>query len=223
MSFDGARGVVAGAVMGYRLHGRVRAEAEYLLRTSDYSQRSGVLAAEGVNADKLNDELLLAQEWLGLVSSSSLMGNICLDLPGTIGTPFVGLGMGISTTNADYASVWSRNTDPAPIATGRGQPNAEQIARNLAGTSSSAQATMEDTQISYQLLAGFDYPVADAVSVDVRGRWMTSDTFVGTVVWDPLRSHVPNVRCDGSEPVSGKMSTSDFSFVGVSLGMKYHF
>ena len=42
-------------------------------------------------------------------------------------------------------------------------------------------------------------------------------------VWDPLRSHVPNLRRDGSEPVDGTMSTDGFSFVGVSLGMKHHF
>ena len=75
----------------------------------------------------------MAQEWLGLVESKSLMGNVYLDLPGVAGafTPFVGLGMGIGRTNADYASVWSRNTDPVAIDTGRDQPNADQIARNL--------------------------------------------------------------------------------------------
>ena len=223
--FDGARGVAASAVMGYQLHGMVRAEVEYVLRSSDYSQRSGVLAAEGVNAEKLSDELFLAQEWLGLVSSKSLMGNVYLDLPGMAErvTPFVGLGVGIGRTSADYASVWSRNTDPAAIATGRDQPNAEQIARNLAGTSSSAQATMKDTQIGYQLLAGVDYRVAETVSVGVRTRWMSLGEFAGTVVWDPLRSHVPSLRRDGSEPVDGTMSTDDFSFVGVSVGMKHHF
>ena len=59
--FDGAGGVAMSAVMGYRLHGMVRAEVEYVMRSSNYSQRSGVLAAQGVNADKLSDELFLAQ------------------------------------------------------------------------------------------------------------------------------------------------------------------
>ena len=78
--------------------------------------------------------------------------------------------------------------DPVAIDTGRDQPNADQIARNLAGTSSSAQATMGDTQTSYQILAGFDYPVSETVSVGLRARWMRSGEFAGTVVWDPLRS-----------------------------------
>ena len=223
--FDGTIGVLAGAVVGYRLHRMARVEVEYLMRTSGYSEHSGVLAAQGVNADKLSDELFLAQEWLGLVSSKSLMGNVYLDLPDVVegATPFLGLGIGIGTTSADYASVWSRNTDPGAIATGRDQPNFEQIARNLAGTSSSGRTTMTDTQISYQLLAGFDYPLVDAVSMDVRARWMTSGEFTGTIVWDPLRSHVPNLRRDGSEPVDGTMSTDDFSFTGISIGVKYHF
>lgn len=223
--FDGTRGILATAMVGYRLHRLVRVEAEYVHRSSNYGQRSGVLSAQGVNADKLSDELFLAQEWLGLVSSYSLMGNVFLDIPGLSErfTPFVGIGAGIGNTKADYASVWSRNTDPAAIATGRDQPNAEQIARNLAGTSSSAQATMTDRQYSYQVLVGIDYPLADAVSIDVRARWMLSDEFAGTVVWDPLRSHVPNLRRNGSEPVDGDMTTEDFSFAGLSIGMKYHF
>lgn len=223
--FDGARGMVAVAAMGYRLHGMVRAEVEYAIRISDYSQSSAVRSSEGVNADKLSDELFLAREWLGLVSSGSLMGNVFLDLPGIAGgvTPFVGLGVGVGRTKADYASVWSRNTDPAAIVTGRDQPNAEEIARNLAGTSSSGRATMEDVLFGYQLLAGFDYPLADGVSVDLRVRWTVFDGFSGTFVWDPLRSHVPNVRRDGSEPVHATMSTDDFGFLGVGLGMKYHF
>ena len=223
--FDGARGVVASAALGYRLHRMIRAEAEFVTRSSNFAQRSGVLSAEGVNADKLSDELFLAQEWLGLVTSRSLMGNVYLDLPGFGGrvTPYVGMGMGIGSTSADYASVWSRNTEPAAIATGRNLPNADEIARNLAGTSSSAQATMKDTQLSYQFLVGFDYPLADEVSVGVKARWVKYDEFNGTVVWDPLRSHVPNLRRNGSEPVDGEMSTENFSFVGVSVGLKYHF
>ena len=37
MPFDGAGGVAMSAVMGYRLHGMVRAEVEYVMRSSNYS------------------------------------------------------------------------------------------------------------------------------------------------------------------------------------------
>ena len=33
-----------------------------------------------------------------------------------------------------------------------------------------------DTQTSYQILAGFDYPVSETVSVGLRARWMRSGT-----------------------------------------------
>ena len=41
-------------------------------------------------------------------------------------------------------------------------------------------ATMGDTQTSYQILAGFDYPVSETVSVGLRARWMRSGEFAGT-------------------------------------------
>lgn len=223
--FGGTLGRHSSAVIGVQLLPMARVEAEYVARTSDYSENSPILAAAGVNADKLSNELFLAEEWLGIVSSASLMGNVYLDLPDIIpgATPFVGFGVGIGRTKADYASVWSRSTDPADITTGRELPNADEIARNLAGTSSSARTTMEDTQFSYQLLAGFDYPLGDEVSMVVRGRWMAAGEFVGTLVWSPLRSHVPNLRLDRSEPVDGTMTTDDFSYASVSVGLKYHF
>ncbi|MDE2678202.1 MAG: hypothetical protein F4107_05020 [Gemmatimonadetes bacterium] len=123
----------------------------------------------------------------------------------------------------DYASVWSRNTDPAAIVTGRNQRNAEEIAHSLAGTSSSGRDTMEDVQAAYQLLAGFDYPLADAVSVDLRVRWTVFDEFSGTFVWDPLRGHVPKCAPRRQRTRAAIMSTDDFSFVGLELGLKYHF
>ena len=70
--------------------------------------------------------------------------------------------------------------------------------------------TLKDLN-SPPILAGFDYPVSETVSVGLRARWMRSGEFAGTVVWDPLRSHVPNLRRDGSEPVDGTMSTDGFS------------
>ena len=223
--FGGALGTVAGAVIGYRLHPMARVEGEYVMRTSNFSENAPIRAAAGVNADKLSDELFLAEEWLGLLSSKSLMGNAYLDLPDVVSDAvlYLGLGIGIGRTSADYASVWSRSTNPADIQTGRDLPNYAEIARNLAGTSSSGRATLQDTQFSYQLLAGFDYRLTDAVSVDVKARWMASDEFSGTIVWDPLRSHVPNLRRDGSEPVDGTMSTDDVSFLSLGLGLKYHF
>ena len=43
------------------------------------------------------------------------------------------------------------------------------------------------------------------------------------IVWNPLRSHVPNLRRDGSEPVSGRLRTDASTLWGVSLSLMYHF
>ena len=158
--------------------------------------------------DKLSNELFLAQEWLGLVSSKSLMGNVFLDLPDMAGdaTLFLGLGIGIGRTSADYASVWSRSTDPADIATGRDLPNSEEIARNPGQHLELGAGHHGGYAVQLSAPRRIRLPAGDEVSVDVRARWTASGEFAGTVVWDPLRSHVPNLRRDRSEPVDGKMS-----------------
>ncbi|MCE2391958.1 MAG: hypothetical protein J4G09_10815 [Proteobacteria bacterium] len=124
---------------------------------------------------------------------------------------------------ADWGSVWARNPDPERIATGAGQPNAAEIRRNLAGTASHAPTELEDTLFGYQLLVGVDYELSDAVSLGLKARWVDFGTFRDDLVWNPLRSHVPNIRRDGSEPVKGIMETSDTEMFGISLSLKYDF
>ena len=224
--FDGTAGTLANAFVGYQVFPHLHAELEYVTRTSNYGQRSGVRSAQGVNFDKLSDEISLAEEWLGTVTSRGLMANVYWS-PSFADyisiRPYAGVGIGFGSTRVGYGSVWSRSTSPDDIATGSDQPNADDIARNLAGTASSAHDTMKDTQLTYQFLIGFSYPVRESVSIDVRARWMVFQEFEGIIVWDPLRSHVPNIRKDGSEPVHGAMSTDDLSFLGISIGMKHHF
>lgn len=75
------------------------------------------------------------------------------------------------------------------------------------GTSSSGRPTNEETQFAYELDAGFDDPLGNEVSQDVRARSMASDESAGRIVWDPLRSHLPNLPRHRSEPVDGATST----------------
>ena len=63
----------------------------------------------------------------------------------------------------------------------------------------------------------------ESVSLGVKGRWVDFDSFSDGVVWDPLRSHGPNLRRDGSEPVSGRIKTNDIEMFGVSVNLKYRF
>ena len=114
--------------------------------------------------------------------------------------------------------------DVTAISTGADLPNVDEIRRNLAGSTSSAHAELSDTLFGYQALFGLDYAVTESITFGVKSRWVNFDSFSGdNFVWDPLRSHAPNLRNDLSEPVWGWLTTGDLKMFGVSLTMKYHF
>ena len=73
------------------------------------------------------------------------------------------------------------------------------------------------------MLLGVDYAVSETLAVGLKGRYVRYDDLRDDIVWDPLRSHVPNIRRDGSEPVSAKVKASDLEAFGVSLNLKYYF
>ena len=223
--YDGVWGTFGSAYIGYQISNLIRVELEYVLRFSNYGQRSAVVSAQGVNADKLSNELFLAEEWLGTVSMLGLFANVHFDLYMVDGPllPYAGLGIGLNRTKVDYGSVWSRSPNPDDIRTGRDLKNAEEIAQNLAGVASSGHVTMEDTPFALQIILGSEYEIYDWLAVDLRARWTTQNEFNGKIIWDPLRGHVPNLRLDGSEPVYGLMTSNDFSALVVSVGMKYSF
>ncbi len=230
--FDATEGMLAGAGMGYRLYerypnrlwGRFRLELEYFYRDSEYDQTTPVSNAAGDNFQKLEGEILTAEERLGSLTSHNLFGNLYFDFVNTSRfTPYIGFGVGVGFTEADWGSLWARNPDPSKIATGRGLPNADEIRRNLAGTASRSQTELEDTLFGYQVLFGMDFALTETLSVGVKGRWVNLDAFQDSHIWDPLRSHPPNLRHDSSEPVRGWAKTNDTEMFGVSLSLKYHF
>ncbi len=240
-AFDRATGILAGAAVGYSFAkqnpnsplGGLRVELEYFYRQSNYDQTSTVGGYDctppilNESVQKVCDEISQATDRIDSMSSHNIFANLYYDIANTSRfTPYIGIGGGMGVTDMQYGSVWARHNDPANIDTGRGLPNAEQIKRNLAGTVSVAQNTLSDTLWGLQILFGVDYAVTEAMSLGLKGRWVRFNSFdsgAGPVVWDPLRSHVPNVRRDGSEPVAGGLKTDNIEFFGISLNMKYHF
>lgn len=227
-----AEGILAGVTAGYSLRhkfpdqllGGVRLELEYFYRDSEYNQTSALAGTGGSTPAKLGGELLKAEDRVGSVTSHNLFGNLYYDFFNTSRfTPYIGFGFGVGFTDMDYGSLWARNPDPAAITTGQGRSNAAVIRRNLAGTTSSLQDELNDTLFGYQVLFGVDYALTESLSLGVKGRWVNFDSFNDRVVWDPLRSHPPNRRRDGSQPVSGRLKTDDIEMFGVSLSLKYHF
>ena len=124
-----------------------------------------------------------------------------------------------------YGSLWSRNANPTAITTGYEEPNFDDIRQNLAATTSSFQGVLSDKLVSQQVLVGVNYALTEGLSVGVKGRWVHGAAFESddALVWDPLRSHVPNLRRDGSEPVSGQLLTDASTLWDVGLSLTYHF
>ena len=241
--FDSATGILAGAAVGYSFGAQnpngplsgLRVELEYFYRQSNYDQTNYLAGGDagGIGGQKLADEIYQGTDRIGNITSHNLFGNLYYDFANTSRfTPYIGIGGGLGVTDMAYSSVWARNfnvRDPDGnliISTGDGLPNAEEIRQNLAGTVSVAEATLSDTLYGLQILFGVDYAVTEAMSLGLKGRWVRFSAFDsgdGSVVWDPLRGHPPNLRRDGSEPVSGAIQTNNIEFFGVSLNLKYHF
>lgn len=230
--FDGATGILAGAAVGYSFSGQdpnqpwsgFRVELEYLYRDSKYDQASDLSGAAGASLAKSREEIVVGRDQIGSITSHDLFGNLYFDfINRSRFIPYVGVGIGVGFTDVDYGYVWARNFDEQFIKTGAGLPNENEIRKNLAGTVSTGQTTLRDTLLGFQVLFGVDYAVTETMSLGLKGRWVNFDTFRGEAPSGLLRSHVPNLRLDGSEPVSGGIKTDDIEFFGVSVNLKYHF
>ena len=72
----------------------------------------------------------------------------------------------------------------------------------------------------YQLLAGVDYRLRDAVTLGVKFRWVDFGEFVSEPLpWDQLRSHESSVG--RGETILYQMTTDASRCWGVSLSLKY--
>lgn len=226
--------------------GGLRVELEYFYRQSSHDQTADISFGVGPQGDKLRDEIVQATDRIGSITSHNLFGNLYYDFSNTSRfTPYIGIGGGVGVTNMEYGSLWVRADDPAAISTGGqryeyttnedGQsirtpigeplPNAHQIQQNLAKTFSSAQATLSDVLYGLQILFGVDYAITEATSLGLKGRWVRFGSFSDDFIWNPLRSHEPFLRKSGPdrEPVSGRLTTDNVEFFGVSVNLKYHF
>ena len=159
--FARATGLQTSWVLGYRFGAdasgprwrHVRTEMEYFYRATAYDQTvavPGLNAGSGsVTADKLNQELQTATDYLGRVTSHTLFANLYWDVRTRSRlTPYVGVGVGIGSTAVAYGSLWSRNANPTAITTGEGLPNVDDIRQNLAATTSSFQGILSDKLVS---------------------------------------------------------------------------
>ena len=224
--FASAAGLLGNLTLGYQMKDWLRVELEHAVWTATYDDAVPVGSAVGDNLAKLNQEISIAREHLGTFVSSAVNLNVYYDHHLAIRplTLYAGAGMGIAFTTAGYTSLWSREKDPNKIETGMNEPNAEEIRNNLAGTFSHGQIGLRSTTPIVHAMVGVDRHLSDKLSLGFKARYAVHLDFDSDdLVWDPLRSHVPNIRKDLSEPVRGFMTTGDFTAISVGLHVKHRF
>ena len=105
--------LLRGLGAGYRFGERLRVEAEWFHRESEYDQTSPVTSATGDTLGKLGGEIQRADNRLGSISSHNVFANVFVDFPSRSRlTPYVGVGGGVGLTELDYGDLWARNPDP---------------------------------------------------------------------------------------------------------------
>ena len=223
--FGADDGVLFGTALGYYVgDSRFRVELEYFYRDTGYDQVSTLLSGGGDIQDKLDQELVRAEERIGDLSSHNLFANAYMDFANNSRfTPYIGFGVGLGSTRMEYSGVFARNVDSARITTGEGLPNVNDIRAKLAGTTTTESHDLRDTLFGYQVLLGMDYAITESLLLGVKGRWVRFDSFKDEDEWDQLRSHPSNLRLDGGETVVYDIKVDDIEMFGASLNLKYLF
>ena len=163
-------GFVGSIAIGYRLFS-FRGELELIHSAFSYDEVSDVLATDDVSVAKREQEIEAAETRVETVQHEGIFANVYWDIPPTVLIwPYVGIGIGVADVSVDYFNRWKRNSDPAAIATFEGHPDAAELRRLLAGTTTVASAKLTDTVTAIQILAGVDFRVAETVVLGFKAR-----------------------------------------------------
>ena len=222
--FSGGIGLVAGAGVQFDIAGPWKLAVDYSRGHAAFDQTVASTNAQGVDFEKLSNELDVGQERLGAVTTHGVHGVLELYPLGRGRIrPYGGIGLGYAAMRADFGWDWRRSADPQAITTGRDQPNFDEIRTNLAGTVSRGSAVFRKNVHVFLYEAGVDFAVSERFSVGVRVRRMQYPAVeVGPYVGETLRGHVPNLRLDGSEPVSAWSTLPGTGVTAVGVLWKYH-
>ncbi|MCY4162400.1 MAG: hypothetical protein OXE77_11135 [Flavobacteriaceae bacterium] len=226
VDFESSFGRSGSLGLGLQITSSIAFELEHHFSVASYNETSEVNGFEsrGVDREKLEGEIYKAEERLGDLKSSSFSGNVIFKLARLSSwSPYLGLGVGISSLQAEYASVWARFHDAERINTAviNQLENADQIKQNLAGAVSSAFGPMKDTVISYKILGGLEYHLSQKTSVMLKINYTNYGKLKSQeLVWDPLRSHPPNIRLDDSEPIQSYTEIDNIYSLSLDFGVK---
>ena len=212
---DGVQSVLA---LGYTWNS-LRFEGEYLYRTTTYTRGEGTgQILDAVTQEKQQQELEIIDGGLEDLLSHSVFANVYYEFRSNSPyTPYIGVGVGLSSTSLDYYGRFKRNDDPAAISTFL---HPERKAR-LAGTTTIGRHKMNDLLAAYQAVVGVDYALSDNVGIGAKVRWSKFSEFDDEELWTQLRSHASSVG-RGFDVIYG-VSTDGLSMIGASLNMMYSF
>lgn len=208
---------------GFHLSPRFRLAAVYTYNATNFDQTVSSTDATGTDFDKISNELSIGEETLGSLTANGLSIFVYHDWRnGTKWTPYAGIGTSLSRSKIDFSWLWARSINPEHISTGLDQPNAEQIRRNLAGTVSAGRRTLRDMMQGHALALGIDRELSDTVSMGLKLQWHRLSAFKsGAYAGDLLRSHSPNLRLDGNEPVSTWSRIGNSTRFSARLTLRY--
>lgn len=217
--FSDGGGLLAGIGVEFDIPGPWKLAFGYSRARVVFNQTVASTNAQGLDFEKLSNELEVGQERLGALKTHGLHGVVHFyPLRRSRVQPYGGIGLGYAAMRADFGWNWQRSADPFSITTGHDQLNFDEIRKNLAGTASRGTALFKRSAPMFVFVGGVDVAVGDRFSVGIRVRRIQYPSVeVGPYVGEILRSHVPNLRLDGSEPVS---TWSTLPSTGVLL--KYH-
>ena len=210
--FDRAAGLGGGLAIGVE-RARLRLELQFAGGVTAVDQSASILSPAGRPFTAVfGSELPQAEERLGRLRSRQLFVNGYLAFPNSSRlTPLLGVGVGVANWRLGYRAVWRRSDDPNTVSSAAGLPNEDEVKRNLAGTVSSAEDVLRDSLRGYQLLFGLECRLRERWTLTALGRWTRFGAFEAGGGYDQLRDHPSNLRRDGSEPVSYRVSTADTS------------
>lgn len=221
--FADGGGLLVGTGVEFDLAGPWTLAVDYSRVQATFNQTVASTDAQGADFEKLSNELAVGQERLGAWRTHGVHGVVSL-YPIRRGPirPYGGIGLGYAAMRTDFGWTWRRSPDPLDITTGRDQPNFDEIRRNLAGTASRGTALFRTSMHVFVYVGGVDVALRGRVSVGVRVRRLQYPSVeVGPYVGETLRDHVPNLRRDGSEPVSAWSTLPPTGVTEVGVVLKY--
>ena len=235
--FDGASGIGAEMALGVRVVGGLHVEVEAFRTLLNYDQSDSVFDEGSSTADKLNQELVRAEVRLGGFRTINTFANLAYHFP-SLGRfdLYAGVGAGAALAQMDYGSNWARNLNPERIATLDDantvfdapagvdrEAERESLRRLIAGTTTTADAVLEDNLTGWQAFAGAAIALTAHASFDLRWRYVGYSEFSDGGEWDQLRSHGSNngllAGDPGSDPVVFVEGADDLG--GYSLGFSF--